>query len=174
MSALAHARRGTRAHALRLLPPAGGRPSLRAHRERYGALPALQGEGTALVAAVEASGLRGRGGAGFPTGAKLAVVAAGRHPVVVANGVEGEPASHKDALLLRVNPHLVLDGAVAAAVARGRRRIVMAVGRGAPAARTSVAAAIAERREAGERIASISPRPPSASSQARRRRWCSG
>ena len=153
MSALAHAPRGTRAHALRLLPPAGGRPSLRAHRERYGALPALQGEGAALVAAVEASGLRGRGGAGFPPGTKLAVVAAGRHPVIVANGVEGEPASHKDALLLRVNPHLVLDGAVAAAIALGARRIVMAVGRGAPAARTSVAAAIAERREAGERIA---------------------
>jgi NADH:ubiquinone oxidoreductase subunit F (NADH-binding) len=135
----------------RLLPPAGEAPSLTAHLTRYGRLPSLRGEGAALIAEVESSGLRGRGGAGFPTHVKLRAVAAGREPVVIANGVEGEPASHKDSLLLRINPHLVLDGAAAAAAAVGARRIVIAVGREATSAHASVAAAIAERESAGER-----------------------
>ena len=135
----------------RLLPPAGADPSLTAHVTRYGRLPSLRGEAAALIAHVEASGLRGRGGAGFPTHMKLRAVAAGREPIVVANGVEGEPASHKDALLLRINPHHVLDGAAAAAAAVGARRIVIAVGREAASAHASVAAAIAERERAGER-----------------------
>jgi NADH:ubiquinone oxidoreductase subunit F (NADH-binding) len=126
-------------------------PSLAAHVDRYGRLPPLRGESAALIAAVESSGLRGRGGAGFPTHVKLRAVAAGRAPIVVANGVEGEPASHKDALLLRINPHLVLDGAAAAAAAVGARRIVIAVGRGATGAHAGVAAAIAERERTGER-----------------------
>ena len=138
----------------RLLPPAGDEPSLDAHVARHGRLPALRGESAALISAVEASGLRGRGGAGFPTHIKLRAVAAGRSPVVVANGVEGEPASHKDSLLMRVNPHLVLDGAVAAAAAVGARDIMVAVGRGATSAHASLARAIAERTAAGagERI----------------------
>ncbi len=114
-------------------------------------MPALRGESAALIAEVEASGLRGRGGAGFPTHRKLRAVAEGRRPVVVANGVEGEPASHKDALLMRINPQLVLDGAVAAAAAVGAQQIVIAVGRGADAAHASMAAAIAERAHAGGR-----------------------
>jgi NADH:ubiquinone oxidoreductase subunit F (NADH-binding) len=152
VSALAAEPAQTRARTrLRLLTPAGADPSLDAHLERYGPLPALRGEREALLAAIEASGLRGRGGAGFPTHAKLRAVAARRAPIVVANGVEGEPASHKDALLMRVNPHLVLDGAVAAASVTGARRIVVAVGRNAPAAHASLAAAIDERARAGRR-----------------------
>ena len=136
---------------LRLLTPAGADTSLEAHLERYGPLPASRREGARLLAEVEASGLRGRGGAGFPTHVKLRAVAARRSPIVVANGVEGEPASHKDALLMRVNPHLVLDGAVIAAAITGARRIVVAVGRNAPAAHAAVSAAIDERAQAGER-----------------------
>lgn len=68
----------------------------------------------ALLAAVESSGLLGRGGAAFPLAVKLRTVRdngrAGDAPVVVANGEEGEPASVKDRWLMRNRPHLVLDG----------------------------------------------------------------
>jgi NADH:ubiquinone oxidoreductase subunit F (NADH-binding) len=89
--------------------------------------------GSALINEVAAAGLTGRGGAGFPTARKLAVVAAGRHPVVIANGAEGEPASAKDRTLLTHAPHLVREGLRLAAAAVGARRTVMY----APAAFTS-------------------------------------
>lgn len=82
-----------------------------------------------LLAQVTESGLRGRGGAGFPLGTKLQSVR--RHarpearPVVVANGEEGEPASGKDRWLLRTRPHLVLDGLRLAALILGAERAVV-------------------------------------------------
>jgi NADH:ubiquinone oxidoreductase subunit F (NADH-binding) len=73
-----------------------------------------------LIDIVEAAGLTGRGGAGFPAGRKMRSVAAGPgRKVVVANGAEGEPASRKDRLLLSELPHLVLDGITLAAQAVG-------------------------------------------------------
>jgi NADH:ubiquinone oxidoreductase subunit F (NADH-binding) len=118
--------------------------SLDAHLRRFGP-PTL---GSDLIALVEASGLRGRGGAGFPTGTKLGAVAAqpGR-PIVVVNAAEGEPASVKDKALLRHNPHLVLDGAVLAAAALGARTAVVAISVAATVERARVEAAIAERRK---------------------------
>jgi NADH:ubiquinone oxidoreductase subunit F (NADH-binding) len=87
------------------------------HERIYGPLPAV---GRRFIDIVDASGLTGRGGAGFPAGRKMRSVAAGRGgKVVVANGCEGEPASSKDRLLLTRLPHLVLDGIVAAAMAVG-------------------------------------------------------
>ncbi len=85
----------------------------------------------AIVDEVEASGLRGRGGAGFPTGRKWRTVAANRSDVVpatvVVNAAEGEPGSFKDRALLRRNPYRVLEGALIAARAIGADRVVVAL-----------------------------------------------
>jgi NADH:ubiquinone oxidoreductase subunit F (NADH-binding) len=82
-----------------------------------------------MLALVEASGLTGRGGAGFPTAIKLRAVASGaRRPVVVGNAMEGEPLSHKDAVLLDRNPDLVLDGLQVLARALRAKRAILAVG----------------------------------------------
>ncbi len=117
--------------------------SLAGHRHRYGRLPDLLGR--TVVDLVEQAGLRGRGGAGFPTARKLrAVLEAGRRTVVVANGCEGEPASAKDRTLLSRAPHLVLDGMALAARAIGAQRVVICVHR-ASAAVPVLTRAIAER-----------------------------
>ncbi|SEO78679.1 NADH-ubiquinone oxidoreductase-F iron-sulfur binding region domain-containing protein [Actinacidiphila rubida] len=99
---------------------ATGRPAdLSDHLARYGPAP-IDGAPGALADAVEQAGLTGRGGGAFPTGRKLRAVAGRRGPaVVVANGMESEPASRKDETLLDLAPHLVLDGAVLAASATG-------------------------------------------------------
>jgi NADH:ubiquinone oxidoreductase subunit F (NADH-binding) len=81
-----------------------------------------------LISVVERAGLTGRGGAGFPTARKLrSVGSATGIPVIVANGGEGEPASHKDQLLLSRVPHLVLDGISLAAFAVGADAAYLAV-----------------------------------------------
>ncbi|HZD15094.1 MAG TPA: NADH-ubiquinone oxidoreductase-F iron-sulfur binding region domain-containing protein [Pseudonocardiaceae bacterium] len=119
------------------------------HHRRYGRLPIAgrPGRPARLIDEVTAAGLRGRGGAGFPTARKLAAVAAaGRRPVVVANGCEGEPASAKDAALLSVAPHLVLDGSVLAAHALGALEVILCIHQGAAAART-LPSVIAERHD---------------------------
>ena len=116
---------------------------LRAHEGRYGA-PGLRGQ--ALIGEVERSGLTGRGGAAYPTGKKLAAVrerAGLRGAVVIANGMESEPASAKDASLLARAPHLVLDGIALAAEATSARAAYLCVRRQAQA--DALAAAIAER-----------------------------
>ena len=93
----------------RLLAAVEYGPDLAAHQQHWGPLP--KGRGPELLSAVQASGLLGRGGAGFPTARKMLTVGAARgRKVVVANGAEGEPASAKDRLLLTRAPHLVLDG----------------------------------------------------------------
>jgi NADH:ubiquinone oxidoreductase subunit F (NADH-binding) len=101
---------------------------LRRHRERYPVPPSPGRRREDLIRPVELAGLRGRGGAEFPTGAKLRAVGRGwRRPVVVVNGTESEPVSRKDALLLARHPHLVLDGALLAAAAVGAPDVVVAV-----------------------------------------------
>jgi NADH-quinone oxidoreductase subunit F len=78
----------------------------------------------AVIQEVARSGLRGRGGAGFPTGEKWqAVRAVGAGPrYAVCNAAEGEPATFKDRLLLRTNPYQVLEGLAIAAYAVGAER----------------------------------------------------
>jgi NADH:ubiquinone oxidoreductase subunit F (NADH-binding) len=100
---------------------AGRAATLREHTDRYGPLPPVGHRAPgSLIDQVATAGLTGRGGAGFPTGTKLRSVASGRGPaVVVANGMESEPASEKDQALLARAPHLVLDGIALAAEAVG-------------------------------------------------------
>lgn len=111
-----------------------GRADFAAHQHQYGPLPLASYSGrdgrARLIEEIDLAGLRGRGGAGFPTAHKLIAVArAGRRPIVIANGCDGEPASHKDDALLDIARHLVLDGAVLAAHAVGANEIILCVHR---------------------------------------------
>ena len=138
-------------HLPRLLPSglSAGPTGLAAHLARYGPSGASgldRRHREALIEEVGRSGLTGRGGAGFPTARKLAAVAAGHAPVVVANGTEGEPASAKDKVLLAGSPHLVLDGAVLAAEMAGASQAIVVVHH---LVREVVDDAAAERRRAG-------------------------
>ena len=125
---------------------------LREHLDVYGPLPSGRRghpDPRALLDAVTAAGLTGRGGAGFPTGTKLRAVAARRgRAVVVANGMESEPASEKDQALLARAPHLVLDGAAMAARAVGADIVHICLDRTRRRQADDVLQAIAERREA--------------------------
>ena len=75
----------------------------------------------ATIDLVAKSGLRGRGGGGFPTGQKWAGVAAqtGGRRYLVCNGAEGEPGTFKDRALLRANPYQLVEGVAIAAFAIG-------------------------------------------------------
>jgi NADH:ubiquinone oxidoreductase subunit F (NADH-binding) len=135
---------------LRCAPADGTDPaSLRDHLRRHGPRPSCAGDWRGrqrLIDEVEESHLTGRGGAAFPAAVKLrALAAARRAPVVVANGVEGEPASAKDKVLLRSAPHLVLDGAVSAAELTGASEVRIVVH---PAAWETVRRAATERQTA--------------------------
>ena len=74
---------------------------------------------TATIDAIAASGLRGRGGGGFPIGTKWAGIARQRDAkrYLVCNGAEGEPGTFKDRALLRANPYQVAEGLMIAAFA---------------------------------------------------------
>ena len=75
----------------------------------------------AVIQEVARSGLRGRGGAGFPTGEEVRAVGAGPR-YAVCSAAEGEPATFKDRLLLRTNPYQLLEGLAIAAYAVGAER----------------------------------------------------
>jgi NADH:ubiquinone oxidoreductase subunit F (NADH-binding) len=112
---------------------AGDPLDLAAARERgafVGLRRSLQDLGpTDTIAAIAASGLRGRGGAGFPTGEKWRAAAGvpATRRYVVANGYGADPSSATDRTLLERNPYAVLEGAVIAAVAIGATEVVVAV-----------------------------------------------
>lgn len=74
-----------------------------------------------VVEAITKSGLRGRGGAGFPTGLKWGTVAKspGAKKYIVCNGDEGDPGAFMDRSVLESDPHLVLEGMAIAAFAVG-------------------------------------------------------
>ena len=125
--------------------------SLRDHEQRYGPLPLWGTSGRRrpgrLIDVVDASGLTGRGGSGFPTGRKMRSVASGPgSAVVLANGAEGEPASCKDRLLLTRLPHLVLDGITLAAHAVRARTAYLCIHGQETELRDALDDALAQRR----------------------------
>lgn len=141
------------AHALHDGPPVD---SLRAHGERFGARPDATGPRAAdLIAHLEDIELTGHGGGHFPAAAKWRAVRAARRAglhrsaVVVGNGAEGEPLSAKDAALMTVRPHLVLDGLAIASEAVHATEAILWLHEDAADAYDSLRAAVAERRAAG-------------------------
>lgn len=152
----------------RLLKATG--PTLADHLEAYGPLPPtdarVKDRPGGLIDEIEKSGLRGRGGGWFPTHVKFRAVvdsSAGRsrvsrtrRPVLIANGMEGEPASSKDAVLLAMSPHLVLDGMEAAAATIGATEAFLAIHRGSPVIDV-VQRAIAERPSGKVTITLVTP-----------------
>jgi NADH-quinone oxidoreductase subunit F len=86
----------------------------------YQALPkALAMAQDDVIAAVKASGLRGRGGAGFPTGVKWGFIPQGdgKPHYLVVNADESEPGTCKDIPIMLANPHALVEGAIIAAYA---------------------------------------------------------
>ena len=105
-----------------------------------------------IVQAVSDSGLRGRGGAGFPTGRKWAQVAAHtEEPVkyIVCNGDEGDPGAFMDRSIMEGNPHSVLEGMMIAGRAVGSDEGYIYVRAEYPLAVSRLKAAIAKAEEYG-------------------------
>lgn len=126
------------------LDPSGKPMTLAEHSRVHGELPRRPSH--ELIDAIERSGLRGRGGADFPTATKLRAVAAARRvSALVVNGSETEPASAKDRLLLSRTPHLVLDGAMLAAEAVGAPEVIVKVGESAAGSLQALEGAVAVR-----------------------------
>ncbi len=113
-----------------------------------GSGPRPQGS-AATIDLIQRSGLRGRGGAGFPTWVKWRAVAerSAGHAVLLANGVEADPLSSKDRLLMTDYPDLVLDGALIAAESVGADQVILAVNRGFSGPRAVLAAAVQRRKQ---------------------------
>jgi NADH:ubiquinone oxidoreductase subunit F (NADH-binding) len=103
-------------------------PAWADHEATLGSLPTLHRD--QLVTLLGNAGLTGRGGAGFPTSVKLQAM--GRGGVLVANAMESEPLSAKDALLAARGPHLILDGLEVVARAVKARRVIVATGHDVP------------------------------------------
>lgn len=134
--------------------------------EQYGSLQdyIAAGGGNGLTAAravdaetvieeLAASGLRGRGGAGFPTGVKWRTIKSFASPLlrtsVVVNAAEGEPGTFKDRAIIRANPYAVIEGALIAARAMDALSIVIATKVAFTKEVTRLHAAIAEVAAAG-------------------------
>ena len=110
-----------------------------------------------LISCVEASGLRGRGGAGFPTAAKwrLARQQPGETKYVICNGDEGDPGAFMDRMLLESFPYRIIEGLALAAVAVGAHEGIFYIRHEYPLAVKRVRAALklcAQRGWLGERL----------------------
>ena len=131
-----------------------GREGLENYRARggYRALEqAIKRPPEEVVQTIADAGLRGRGGAGFPTGKKWQFTreAPGEPRYLVLNGGEDEPGSKKDRVLLENLPHLVLEGTILAAYAIGASKAYLYINARYEAALESINDALAEGKSAG-------------------------
>ena len=120
--------------------------------EGYAALSlALQRDGGEVLAEVTAAGLRGRGGAGFPTGRKweFARGANGEQKYIVCNADEGDPGAYMNRAELEGNPHAVLEGMIIAGYVIGASRGYIYIRAEYPLAVETLKQAIAQAREYG-------------------------
>jgi NADH-quinone oxidoreductase subunit F len=99
-----------------------------------------------IISSIEQSGLRGRGGAGFPSGQKWRMVAAQKNATkyVICNGDEGDPGAFMDRMILESFPFRVIEGLMLAALAVGAQEGIFYIRHEYPLAVTRVRAAIAE------------------------------
>jgi NADH-quinone oxidoreductase subunit F len=97
-----------------------------------------------IINIITESGLRGRGGAGFPTGKKWAIsrMTKGERKYVVCNGDEGDPGAFMDRMLLESFPYRVIEGMIIAAFATGANEGIFYIRAEYPLAVTRVRAAI--------------------------------
>jgi len=110
-----------------------------------------------IVKLITDSGLRGRGGAGFPTGKKwaISILTKGEHKYVVCNGDEGDPGAFMDRMLLESFPYRVIEGMMIAAFATGANEGIFYIRAEYPLAVSRVRAALKkcyENRILGDRI----------------------
>lgn len=132
-----------------------GRASLEGYRASggYEGLERAVRESTPadVIAMLTASGLAGRGGAGFPTGRKWQAVAEapGAPKTIVCNADEGEPGCFKDRAIMDWDPHAVIEGMIAAAYATGATRGFIYLRYEYPETMVVLERALAEAREAG-------------------------
>ena len=104
-----------------------------------------------IISEITASGLRGRGGAGFPTGKKWAAgrAAKGSPKYLICNGDEGDPGAFMDRSLLEADPHAVLEGMVIGAKAVGAEKGFIYIRHEYPLALKRVEIAIRQARDNG-------------------------
>jgi NADH:ubiquinone oxidoreductase subunit F (NADH-binding)/NADH:ubiquinone oxidoreductase subunit E len=122
--------------------------------DRYGVLRKILADGAApeaIVAALKDSGLRGMGGAGFPTGLKWDLVRKepARPKYVICNADESEPGTFKDRVILAELPHLIIEGMAIAAAVVGAEEGIVFIRHEYAAERTALARAIEDAKSRG-------------------------
>lgn len=132
----------------------GGARTLSAYlqQEGYEALErALKKSPQEIIQAVEISGLRGRGGAGFPTGKKWRAVFEQRSPdkFVIANGDEGDPGAYIDRFLMEDDSHSLIEAMIIAGYAVGAGKGYIYLRNEYPDAAIALQQALVEARRAG-------------------------
>ena len=111
----------------------------------------LQQSPEEIIQVIKDSGLRGRGGAGFPTGQKweLAANVSGKEKTVICNADEGDPGAYMDRTILESNPHQVLEGIIICAYAVGAEKAIVYVRAEYPLAVKMMTRAIQQAKDLG-------------------------